>query len=142
MPSNTNVLKILRNQTLFGTRELALANIQAKVSGNVVHDGEMWLATYGTAQSAKSIIAVYHQGNITTFDLDGISDNTASQIQTAISNLNLATIATSGLASDAATTAITASSTTVAVSGTNAADQIASLAQTMKTIETNSNKYK
>ena len=145
MPTNTNVLKILRNQTLFGTRDLALANIQAKVSGNVVHDGEIWLATYGNSQDAstiKTILAIYHQGSITTFDLDGISGDIETQIQTAISNLNLADIATSGLASDAATTAISASSTTVAVSGTNAADQIASLAQTMKTLETNSYKYK
>ena len=141
MPTNTNVLKILRNQTLFATRELALTNIQAKVSGGVVHDGELWLATYGTSsQNAKSIIAVYHQGNVTTFDLDSISGDIDTQIQQALATL--APIATSGLASDATTTPITASSTTVAVSGTNAADQIASLGQTMKTIESNSNKYK
>lgn len=140
MANNTNVLKILRNQELFSTRQAALTNINSKVTENVVHDGEMWIATYGNAQSAKSILAIYHKQHVTTFDLDEITGDIASQIQEAMSGL--ADIATSGLASDAETTPITGSSTTVAVTGDNAADQIASLAQTLKTIENNSYKYK
>ena len=56
--------------------------------------------------------------------------------------MNLAPIATSGLASDATTEPITASSSTVAVTGTNVADQIESLATTLKGVQNNASKYK
>jgi len=134
------VLKLFRNNELFATREAALSNISTKAS--TLGDGEMWVATWGTAQQNKSILAIKRTWGVTVFDLDAISGDITSQISTAISNLNLATIATSGLASDAATTPITASSSTVGVTGTNAADQIASLAQTLKTVEGNAAKYK
>ena len=139
--SRDNVFKILRNSTLFATRELALANINSKVGqGGFIKDGEVWIATYGNSQNARSIIAIYHQGKITTIDLEAISNEITDSVATAIANL--ATIARTGLASDAATTPIAASSTSVAVTGNNAAAQIASLAETMKTIEGNSYKYK
>lgn len=132
------VLKILRNSSLYATREAALAGITTKAA--TLGDGEMWVATYGTAPDAKSILASKRTWGLTTIDLEAISGDIESQIEAALAEL--ADIAFSGSASDAATEEITASSTTVAVAGTNAADQIADLAETMKSIQDNAGKYK
>ena len=134
-----NVLKLLRNNQLFQNHEAALANINAKAP--TLGDGEIWVATYGTSPNAKSIIALKRTWGLTTIDMDAIGDVDA-KIAAAIQALGLADIATSGLASDAGTQPIAASSTSVAVSGNNAAAQIASLAQTMKTVQDNASKYK
>lgn len=131
------VLKILRNDELFATRELALANINSRAQ--ILGDGEVWVATYGTSPNAKSLLAVKRSWGITIFDMDAVSAEIDSKIASAIDNL--ADIAKSGDASDAATTPISASSATVAVSGDNAADQIASLAQTMKSIQNEAKSY-
>ena len=138
--ANTNVLKILRNNELFATRDLALANIQSRAA--TLGDGELWVATYGTSPNAKSILALKRTWGLTIFDTAEISGDIDTKIAAAIEALNLADIATSGLASDAATTPITASSTSVAVTGTNAAAQIASLATTLKSVQDNASKYK
>lgn len=132
------ILKILRNSTLFQTREDALADIATRAESRA--DGEIWLATYGTSPSAKTILAVKRNDGVTIFDNAAISGDVTQLIQDAIDGL--ATIAKTGLASDAETTPIAASPTTVAVAGDNAAAQIASLAQTLKTVESNSAKYK
>lgn len=138
--ANTNVLKILRNNELFASRELALANIQSRAA--TLGDGELWVATYGTSPNAKSILALKRTWGLTVFDTAEISGDIDAKIAAAIEALNLAEIATSGLASDAATTPITASSTSVAVTGTDAAAQIASLATTLKSVQDNASKYK
>jgi hypothetical protein len=68
-----NVLKLLRNNELFTTRELALANIQQKAS--TLGDGEMWVATYGTSPNAKSILALKRTWGLTIFDLEAINES-------------------------------------------------------------------
>ena len=124
------VLKLLRNDTLFGTREQALSYINTMAQ--TLGDGEFWASTYGTAPNAKSILAFKRDTGITIFDIESIGNIIA----------DLSTIATSGLASDATTNPIPSSSTSVAVEGSNAADQIASLATTLKTVQDNASKYK
>ena len=66
-----NVLKLLRNNQLFATREAALANINAKAQ--TLGDGEMWVATYGQDGTAKSIIAIKRTWGTTIFDLEAIT---------------------------------------------------------------------
>lgn len=131
MANREKVLKLLRNDTLFGTREQALAYITTMAQ--TLGDGEFWASTYGTAPNAKSILAFKRDTGVTIFDVESIGGDIIA---------NLATIATSGLASDAATTPIAGSSTSVAVEGNNAAAQIASLATTLKTVQDNASKYK
>lgn len=130
MANREKVLKLLRNNTLFETREQALnyINTMAQTLG----DGEFWASTYGAAPNAKSILAFKRDTGITIFDIESIGGVIP----------NLSTIATSGLASDANTNPIAGSSTSVAVEGSNAADQIASLATTLKTVQDNASKYK
>lgn len=130
MANREKVLKLLRNDTLFSTRQEALSYITTMAQ--TLGDGEFWASTYGTAPNAKSILAFKRDTGVTIFDIDSISG---------VIN-KLATIATSGLASDAATTPIAGSSTSVAVEGSNAAAQIASLATTLKTVQDNASKYK
>ena len=130
MANREKVLKLLRNDTLFGTREQALSYINTMAQ--TLGDGEFWAATYGAAPNAKSILAFKRDTGITIFDIESIGGVIA----------NLSTIATSGLASDATTNPIPSSSTSVAVEGSNAADQIASLATTLKTVQDNASKYK
>ena len=131
MANREKVLKLLRNDTLFGTREQALSYI--KTMAQTLGDGEFWASTYGTAPEAKSILAFKRDTGITIFDIESIGGDIIAK---------LATIATSGLASDATTNPIPSSSTSVAVEGSNAADQIASLATTLKTVQDNASKYK
>ncbi len=123
MANREKVLKLLRNDTLFETREQALnyINTMAQTLG----DGEFWASTYGTAPNAKSILAFKRDTGITIFDIESIGGDIIA---------DLSAIATSGLASDAKTNPIAGSSTSVAVEGSNAADQIASLATTLKTV--------
>lgn len=131
MANREKVLKLLRNDTLFGTREQALSYI--KTMAQTLGDGEFWASTYGTAPNAKSILAFKRDTGITIFDIESIGGDIIA---------GLSTIARSGLASDAKTNPIAGSSTSVAVEGTNAADQIASLATTLKTVQDNASKYK
>ena len=131
MANREKVLKLLRNDTLFGTREQALSYI--KTMAQTLGDGEFWASTYGTAPNAKSILAFKRDTGITIFDIESIGGDIIA---------GLSAIATSGLASDATTNPIPSSSTSVAVEGSNAADQIASLATTLKTVQDNASKYK
>ena len=131
MANREKVLKLLRNDTLFSTREQALTYINRMAQ--TLGDGEFWASTYGQAGQAKSILAFKRDTGVTIFDVESIGGDIIA---------NLATIATSGLASDAATTPIAGSSTSVAVEGSNAAAQIASLATTLKTVQDNASKYK
>lgn len=131
MANREKVLKLLRNDTLFGTREQALSYINTMAQ--MLGDGEFWASTYGTAPNAKSILAFKRNTGVTIFDVESIGSDIITK---------LATIATSGLASDAATNPIPGSSTSVAVEGSNAAAQIASLATTLKTVQDNASKYK
>lgn len=66
-----NVLKLLRNNQLFATREAALANINAKAQ--TLGDGEMWVATYGQNGTAKSIIAIKRTWGTTIIDIEEIA---------------------------------------------------------------------
>ena len=131
MANREKVLKLLRNDTLFGTREQALSYINTMAQ--TLGDGEFWASTYGTAPNAKSILAFKRDTGITIFDIESIGGDIIA---------GLSTIAKSGLASDAKTNPIAGSSTSVAVEGSNAADQIASLATTLKTVQDNASKYK
>lgn len=131
MANREKVLKLLRNDTLFGTREQALSYINTMAQ--TLGDGEFWASTYGTAPNAKSILAFKRDTGITIFDIESIGGDIIA---------GLSTIARSGLASDAMTNPIAGSSTSVAVEGINAADQIASLATTLKTVQDNASKYK
>lgn len=131
MANREKVLKLLRNDTLFGTREQALSYINTMAQ--TLGDGEFWASTYGTAPNAKSILAFKRDTGITIFDIESIGGDIIA---------GLSTIAKSGLASDAKTNPIAGSSTSVAVEGTNAAEQIASLATTLKTVQDNASKYK
>lgn len=137
-----NVLKLLRNNSLYASRAAALEAINTKAA--TLGDGEFWTATYGTSPNAKSIIAYKRNWGLTIIDLEGIYGDIATQIQTAINNFSatLAPIAFSGSASDAGTTALTETSTHVAVSGTNVPAQIESLATSIKTVQSNAGKYK
>lgn len=131
MANREKVLKLLRNDTLFGTREQALSYINTMAQ--TLGDGEFWASTYGTAPNAKSILAFKRDTGITIFDIESIGGDIIA---------GLSRIARSGLASDAKTNPIAGSSTSVAVEGINAADQIASLATTLKTVQDNASKYK
>ena len=131
MANREKVLKLLRNDTLFGTREQALSYINTMAQ--TLGDGEFWASTYGTAPNAKSILAFKRDTGITIFDIESIGGDIIAR---------LSPIARSGLASDAKTNPIAGSSTSVAVEGINAADQIASLATTLKTVQDNASKYK
>ena len=131
MANREKVLKLLRNDTLFGTREQALSYINTMAQ--TLGDGEFWASTYGTAPNAKSILAFKRDTGITIFDIESIGGDIITR---------LSPIARSGLASDAKTNPIAGSSTSVAVEGINAADQIASLATTLKTVQDNASKYK
>lgn len=93
------VLKLLRNQTLYASREAAIAGINSKAPQ--LGDGEMWVATYGTTTDAKSIIAVKREWGVTIFDLYKTTEgDIATQIQSAIDGIGLADVATSGAAAD------------------------------------------
>ena len=66
-----NVLKLLRNNQLFQTREAALTNITSRAQ--TLGDGEMWVATYGKSPNAKSILAVKRTWGVTIFDIEAIT---------------------------------------------------------------------
>lgn len=66
-----NVLKLLRNNELFATREAALANITSRAA--TLGDGELWVATYGSSPNAKSILALKRTWGLTIFDLESIT---------------------------------------------------------------------
>ena len=68
-----NVLKLLRNNELFATREAALDNITSRAA--TLGDGELWVATYGTSPDAKSILALKRTWGLTIFDLDAINES-------------------------------------------------------------------
>ena len=76
------VLKLLRNQALYETRDAALSAINAKAEE--LGDGEIWIATYGKAPNAKSILAIKRSTGLTVFDNETSSDS----ITTAINNLD------------------------------------------------------
>lgn len=65
------VLKLLRNQTLYATHEAALTAIDQMAVN--LHDGELWVATYGTSPNAKSILALKRTDGLTVFDNDASS---------------------------------------------------------------------
>ena len=66
------VLKLLRNQTLYATHEAALTAIDQMADN--LHDGELWVATYGTSPNAKSILALKRTDGLTIFDNETSSD--------------------------------------------------------------------
>ena len=66
------VLKLLRNQTLYATHKAALTAI-GQMADNL-HDGELWVATYGTSPNAKSILALKRTDGLTIFDNETSSD--------------------------------------------------------------------
>ena len=85
------ILKLLRNQTLYKTREEALSAIKAKAKE--LGDGELWIATYGAAPDAKSILALKRDKGLTVFD----NETSSASITAAISQLN-ATVGSTSVA--------------------------------------------
>lgn len=73
------VLKLLRNKTLYATHDDALAAINQKAQD--LGDGELWVATYGEASDAKSILALKRKDGLTVFDNEASSDAIAAAIQ-------------------------------------------------------------
>ena len=76
------ILKLLRNQTLYKTHDAALSAINQKAQE--LGDGEIWIATYGEAPNAKSILALKRTDGLTVFDNETSSDS----ITAAINKLN------------------------------------------------------
>ena len=72
------VLKLLRNQALYATHEAALTAINAKAEE--LGDGEIWIATYGEAPNAKSILAIKRSTGLTVFDNETSSDSITAAI--------------------------------------------------------------
>ncbi len=128
------ILKLLRNNTLYATREEAISGISTVAANR--EDGEMWVATWGTQDESKSILAVKRTWGVTMFDLDAISGE--------ISGLEekLAEVAFSGSASDVSAVPIEGDDQKIAVTGNTIPEQIASLATTIKTNENNAKSYK
>ena len=72
------VLKLLRNQTLYETHAAALSAINQKAQE--LGDGEIWIATYGEAGNAKSILALKRTDGLTVFDNETSSDSITAAI--------------------------------------------------------------
>lgn len=151
MASN-HFIKILRNKTLFADHDAAITSIETQLAS--LSDGEICIATYGADMtSAKTLLCVVRvdsSGNkgYEIFDNEG----QATAITNAINALDVTSIGGSGKvittisqtdgkisatatdlkAANVAATAITASTTTVGVTGTNVESQIKSLAQSIK----------
>ena len=87
------VLKLLRNQTLYATHDEALTAINRKAEE--LGDGELWVATYGEAPNAKSILALKREGGLTVFD----NETSSESITAAISRLN-ATVGSTTVGND------------------------------------------
>ena len=87
------VLKLLRNQTLYATHDDALTAINRKAEE--LGDGELWVATYGEAPNAKSILALKREGGLTVFD----NETSSESITAAISRLN-ATVGSTTVGND------------------------------------------
>ena len=87
------VLKLLRNQILYETHDAALAAITQKAEE--LGDGELWVATYGEAPNAKSILALKRTGGLTVFD----NETSSASITAAISRLN-ATVGSTTVGTD------------------------------------------
>lgn len=73
------VLKLLRNQTLYATHDDALTAVTQKAQE--LGDGELWVATYGEAPNAKSILALKRTDGLTVFDNEASSDAITAAIQ-------------------------------------------------------------
>jgi hypothetical protein len=87
----------------------------------------------------SSVDATAADGN-QYFVLTGVTETNGKLTEK--TEVKLAAVAKTGVASDVANDAIVASATKVAVSGTNVHDQIDSIAETMKSIQDNAAKYK
>ena len=87
----------------------------------------------------SSVDATAADGN-QYFVLTGVTETNGKLAEK--TEVKLAAVAKTGVASDVANDAIVASATKVAVSGTNVHDQIDSIAETMKSIQDNAAKYK
>jgi hypothetical protein len=106
------VLRLLRNTTAYQSLESA----KTALNGLSLQNGEMVIATYTENNENKTIFAIKNLDTISIFDNQGgqIGEITADNVSA---------------------TPIPASEETVSVTGDNLADQIASLAQTIKSIE-------
>ena len=126
------VLKLVRNQTLYATHKEALNAINAKAQE--LGDGELWIATYGAAPNAKSILALKRTDGLTVFDNETSSDS----ITAAINKLN-ATVGNDTVASGKHVAVKVVETNGVLTSLTIAEDDIASAALLGKPTDTSSN---
>ena len=84
------VLKLLRNQTLYATHDDALTAVTQKAQE--LGDGELWVATYGEAPNAKSILALKRTDGLTVFDNEASSDAITAAINELDSTVGSTTI--------------------------------------------------
>jgi len=66
------VLKLLRNENLFETREAALNDIASR--SETFEDGMVWIASYGETPNAKTLLAIKRDDGVTVFDNENMSD--------------------------------------------------------------------
>ena len=87
-----NVLKLLRNNALFATRQAAIEYTQRMAQ--TLGDGELWTASYGTGNNndVKSIIALKRTGGTTIFDLESIQENSFKYKVNALSAAEIETL--------------------------------------------------
>lgn len=85
------VLRLLRNQTLYETHQLALEGIASKAQN--LGDGEMWVATYGESPNAKSLLAIKRDDGVTIFDNEASSDAITAAINALDATVGSTTVA-------------------------------------------------
>jgi hypothetical protein len=83
------VLRLLRNEGAFTTRQEALEHIEAVSAER--QDGEMWIASYNDNDVIKTLIAVKRDGEngVTVFDNDGNTEKIETLITEEIEKLDV-----------------------------------------------------
>lgn len=73
------ILKLLRNKTIYESHEKALEIVGTKAA--TLGDGEAFLATYGEAPNAKTLLVIKRDGGVTIFDNETSSDALTKTIE-------------------------------------------------------------
>ena len=83
------VLRLLRNEGAFTTRQEALEHIETVATER--QDGEMWIVSYNDNDVIKTLIAVKRDGEngVTVFDNDGNAEKTETLITEKIEELDV-----------------------------------------------------
>ena len=145
MAVTAKLVKELRDLTAAGMMDCKKA---LEATDGDIKKAVDWLRENGLAKAAKKEgrIAAEGLGKIAIDGNKAVIIEVNSETDFVAKNEKflelLDVVANTILASDAKTNPIAGSSTSVAVEGTNAAEQIASLATTLKTVQDNASKYK